>query len=178
MVGLRSGWCRRWSGGPDPVLVMDAVWHNLRTDKLTWLSRALSLTGLLIASYLAVTYLRGQSPVCSTSNGCEIVANSEYARPYGIPLPLFGVGGYLALLISACMRGEKARMWGMVFTVIAIGASGVLTYLELNVIHAVCYWCVASAICASFHVVVNSARYVRGEPKIGPLKPEPGTVTP
>ena len=52
----------------------------------------------------------------------------------------------------------------MVFTVLAIGASIGLTYIELNVIHAICYWCVASATCALFHVVVNSTRYVRGEP--------------
>ena len=54
----------------------------------------------------------------------------------------------------------------MVFTVAAIAASAVLTYLELYVIHAICWWCVASATCASFHVVVNSLRYVRGEPVV------------
>jgi uncharacterized membrane protein len=79
-------------------------------------------------------------------------------------MPLFGVAGYLALLVTARLRGERARLWVMVFTVIAIGASAVLTCLELNVIQAVCLWCVSSVICASFRVVVNSARYVRGEP--------------
>ena len=145
---------------------MTSARQALRTDKLTWLSRALSLTGLLIASYLAYTYLRNQVPVCERSNGCATVAHSAYARPYGIPLPLFGVGGYLLLFVTACMRGERARTAGMVLTVAAIGASIVLTYLELNVIHAVCVWCVASATCAAFHVVVNSVRYVRGEPEI------------
>lgn len=47
---------------------------------------------------------------------------------------------------------------------LAITASVVLTYVELNVIHAICIWCVASASCALLHVIVNSARYVRGEP--------------
>ena len=155
---------------------MTAPLTNLRTDKLTWLSRALSLIGLGISCYLAFTYLRGQSPVCSTSNGCEIVANSAYARPGGFPLPLFGVAGYLGLFVTACMRGESARQAGMILTVIAVGASGVLTYLELNVIHAICYWCVSSAICASLHVAVNSARYVRGEPNIAPSEPEPVTA--
>lgn len=140
----------------------------LRTDRLTWLSRALSLTGLLIASYLAYTYLRHQVPLCSSSNGCEKVANSDYARPGGVPMPLFGVAGYLLLFVTACIRGERARAAGMVLTVFAIAASATLTYLELNVIHAVCYWCVASATCAALHVVVNSARFVRGEPDLGP----------
>ena len=34
----------------------------------------------------------------------------------------------------------------MVFTVLAIGASIGPTYIELNVIHAICCWCVASAV--------------------------------
>jgi uncharacterized membrane protein len=54
----------------------------------------------------------------------------------------------------------------MVFTMFAIAASAVLTYLELNVIHAICYWCVASAVCATCHVLVNSIRYVRGQPQL------------
>jgi len=138
----------------------------LETDRLTWGSRALSLTGLCIAGYLAYSYVRGQAPVCEITSGCETVANSDYARPWGIPLPLFGVVGYLLLFVTACARGQRARTAGMVLTVIAIGASAVLTYLELEVIHAVCIWCVASATCASLHVIVNSARYVRGEPNI------------
>lgn len=156
-----------------PSRAMNPFFSALRTDKLTWLSRALSLVGLGISVYLAYTYLRHQIPVCDGSNGCGKVAQSDYARPGGIPMPLFGVAGYLLLFVTACMRGDRAREAGMVLTVIAIAASGVLTYLELQVIHAVCYWCVASAICASCHVVVNSARYVRGEPKVtsGARKP-------
>ena len=141
----------------------------LRTDKLTWLSRALSLTGLLISTYLAVTYLKNSSPVCPAhAGGCEVVAHSRYARPGGIPLPLFGMAGYLLLFVTACMPGQRARTWGMMLTVGAIGISLTLTYFELNVIHAVCWWCVSSATCAFFHVVVNSARYVRGDPQLAP----------
>ena len=157
---------------------MTPFFSALRTDKLTWLSRALSLIGLGISCYLAYTYLRHQIPVCDGSNGCGKVAQSDYARPGGIPMPLFGVAGYLLLFITACMRGDRAREAGMLFTVIAIAASGVLTYLELQVIDAVCYWCVASAICASCHVVVNSARYVRGEPRVTSRVPGPVAVHP
>ena len=76
-----------------------------RGDKLTWLSRLLSLTGLVIS---VVSRLLVPAP-----------------RPYGIPLPLFGVAGYLALLVTACMRGPRARTLGMLFTVIAVSASAV-----------------------------------------------------
>ena len=148
---------------PDPRLTPQG--GMMRTDKLTWLSRVLSLAGLGIAAYLTNVYLQDLPPACfGDSHGCATVQHSSYAHLAGIPLPVFGLIGYAALSISACLPGQRARAVGMAFTMIAIAASIVLTYLELNVIHAICYWCVASAICASFHVVVNSMRCVRGEP--------------
>ena len=137
----------------------------LATDKLTWLSRLLSLTGLGISCYLAYTYLHHQAPVCLAGlHGCVKVEQSRYARPGGIPMPLFGVAGYLALFVTACIPGQRARAAGMVLTVCAIATSLCLTYLEVEVIHALCYWCLSSATCAALHVVVNSTRFVRGEP--------------
>jgi uncharacterized membrane protein len=139
--------------------------HIGRTDKLTWLSRTLSATGLALSTYLAYTYLTHKAPAClAGSGGCVKVEHSSYAWPGGIPMPLLGVVGYLMLLISACIQGERARAAGMVLAVFAITVSLVLTYLEVAVIHAICYWCVASAVCAGLHVVVNSTRFVRGDP--------------
>ena len=150
------------------LLGTEFSWSSvMRTDKLTWLSRGLSLTGFAIAAYLTTVYLENIPPVCiGGSNGCATVQHSSYAHLAGIPLPVFGLLGYTLLFISACLPGQRARAAGMAFTVIAIAASAVLTYLELNVIHAICYWCAASAVCASFHVIVNSIRYVEGEPQL------------
>ena len=146
---------------------MQALIAYLRTDKLTWLSRTLSLVGLGISAYLCFTYLQHDSPACLVGgNGCTTVEQSRYARPDGIPLPIFGLIGYTMLFTSACLRGQRARTAGVVLAVIAIGASACLSYLELEVIHAVCIWCVSSATCATLHVVVNSKRFVRGEPML------------
>jgi uncharacterized membrane protein len=151
----------------DRLLDAELTWRRvMRTDKLTWLSRALSLTGLGLSAYLTTVYLQHVPPLCGTSGGCVVVQHSRYAHLLGIPMPVFGLVGYTLLFVSACLPGQRARAAGMVFTVIAIGASLGLTYIELNVIHAICYWCVASAVCAFLHVIVNSTRYVRGEPVI------------
>ncbi len=148
-----------------PHLGTELTWSRVvRTDRLTWLSRALSLTGLAIAVYLTTVYLKHVPPLCGSSGGCVTVQHSRYAHVAGVPLPVFGLIGYALLFVTACMPGQRARTAGMVFTVMAISASLVLTYIELNVIHAICYWCVASAACAFLHVVVNSTRFVRGEP--------------
>jgi uncharacterized membrane protein len=147
------------------ILGTELTWYRVvRTDWLTWLSRALSLTGLALAAYLTTVYLKHVPPLCGSSGGCVTVQHSQYAHVAGVPLPVFGLIGYALLFVTACLPGQRARTAGMVFTVLAISASIVLTYIELNVIHAICYWCVASASCALMHVVVNSTRYVRGEP--------------
>ncbi len=154
------------------LLGTELSWSRvLRTDKLTWLSRALSLTGLAIAIYLTTVYLRHTPPFCLASGGCVTVQHSRYAHVAGIPLPVFGLIGYTLLFITACLPGQRARTAGMVFTVVAIAASAGLTYIELSVIHAVCIWCVASATCALLHVLVNSTRFVRGEPAIAGASP-------
>ncbi len=149
------------------LLATELSWRRvMRTDKLTWLSRALSLTGLSLAAYLTTVYLQHVPALCGGSGGCVTVQHSPYAHLLGIPMPVFGLVGYTLLFITACLPGQRARAAGMVFTVVAIGASVMLTYVEVNVIHAICYWCVASAVCALLHVVVNSTRYVRGEPAV------------
>jgi uncharacterized membrane protein len=145
----------------------DVSWHRmLHTDRLTWLSRALSLTGFGIASYLTTVYLQNIPPLCGTSGGCVTVQHSGYAHIGGIPLPVIGLVGYGLLFITACLPGQRARAAGMVFTVLAITASIGLTYLEVYVIHAICLWCVGSATCALLHVFLNSTRFVRGEPAL------------
>jgi uncharacterized membrane protein len=145
----------------------DVSWRRIvHTDRLTWLSRALSLAGFGIASYLTTVYLQNIPPLCGTSGGCVTVQHSSYAHIGGIPLPVIGLVGYGLLFITACLPGQRARTAGMVFTVLAITASIGLTYLELYVIHAICLWCVGSATCALLHVFVNSTRFVRGEPAL------------
>jgi uncharacterized membrane protein len=52
----------------------------VRADKLTWLSRALSATGLVVSIYLAYTYLTHKAPAClAGSSGCVKVEHSSYA---------------------------------------------------------------------------------------------------
>jgi uncharacterized membrane protein len=149
------------------LLAADVSWaRTVHTDKLTWLSRVLSLIGFGLAAYLTTVYLQDVPPLCATSGGCVTVQHSQYAHLAGIPLPVIGLVGYGLLFITACLPGQRARTAGMAFTVLAITASIGLTYIELNVIHAICLWCVGSATCALFHVFVNSTRYVRGEPVV------------
>ena len=69
---------------------------------LCWsISAAMSLAGLVLATYLSVAYLSGASVACGVSGGCGEVTGSEYARFLGVPVALLGVGGYAALLMGS-----------------------------------------------------------------------------
>lgn len=113
---------------------------------------ALSLVGFLIAGYLLLHRLGlvGQL-LCGVGGACEAVQSSRWATQFGVPVPVFGVVGYLVLLAVALLGmqpGWADRRISLVLLVLSGGAvafSAYLTYLEAFVIHAWCRYCVASA---------------------------------
>lgn len=117
-------------------------------------SIVISLLGLGVSLYLAVVYLSGGAPVCVASHGCEVVQNSRYARLSGVPVPLLGIAGYGLLLVLTLVRGELAQMLALGVALAGFGFSMYLTWLELAVIHAICQWCVVSAVLMTAALVV------------------------
>jgi uncharacterized membrane protein len=118
--------------------------------------------GIGVATYIAIADSGGGSPVCvGGSHGCETVANSSYSHLLGVNISIFGVLGYVLLLAAAMLRGDWVRMGGFVIALVGFGYSVFLTYLELFVIHAVCQWCVFSAILMTVLFAVNAVRMVR-----------------
>ena len=122
----------------------------------------LATIGVAVATYIAIADSGGGSPVCvGGSHGCETVADSPYSHLLGVNIAIFGVVGYLLLLVAAVSRGDGARMGGFAVALAGFGYSVFLTYLELFVIEAVCQWCVASAIVMTALFAVNAVRMVR-----------------
>ena len=114
---------------------------------------ALALCGVGLATYLAMYKLGMIGQLACTVGQCETVNLSRWATFLGIPVAVWGVGYYLVLFLVA-LSGTTDRYanatwvshallaltgWGVLF-------STWLTYLELNVIHAVCLFCVISAV--------------------------------
>lgn len=106
----------------------------------------LALIGLAIASYLTIVHYTGAEPVCAVNHGCETVQKSKYADLAGVPVALIGLIGYVAILLSLLIRGETGRLTRVGITAIGFLFSAYLTYLELFEIHAICQWCVGSAV--------------------------------
>jgi len=124
-------------------------------------SGTLGLAGVGIAGYLTYVHYAGLHPVCGISHGCETVQTSSYASLFGIPVALLGLITYLLILVSLGMRGERALLGGYALTAIGFAFSVYLTYREVFTIHAICSWCVSSAIVFTLLAIVATLRVLR-----------------
>jgi uncharacterized membrane protein len=126
------------------------------SGRRVWLDRIeliLIAAGIFIASYLTYVKLFGIKPYCAGVGDCEAVQTSPYAELFGVPVAIWGLLGYLALLVLFLVKrydwrnlGWVARQAFFLVTLVGVLYSAYLTYLELFVIDAICPWCVASAI--------------------------------
>ncbi len=113
----------------------------------------LALLGLLVATYLWLYKIGVIGELKCGTGGCEYVQASRYADLFGIPVAFYGVMGYAALL-GVSLAGLAPALLGdpRVRTLLAALATAgflftlYLTALELFVLHAICRWCVASAV--------------------------------
>lgn len=131
-------------------------------DWLRLIGLALTVLGLLVAGYMAITELSGSEMVCPGALGedaaeneviidCEGVQNSVYAKLLGIPIAIIGIGGYLAIGAVWLLKDRVAIFTDfghlLVFGMALFGFlySAYLTYIEFFVIYKLCTWCLSSA---------------------------------
>ena len=113
----------------------------------------LALAGLAISAYLLYVKLSHGEVVCGPVGNCNLVQSSPYASILGIPMAALGAVFYLS--ICAIWIGHLAGtglvmvVTGRLLVVASVFGtlfSVYLTSLELFIIHAVCAWCLASAV--------------------------------
>src|SRR5437764_6148123 len=113
----------------------------------------LAVIGLFISLYLSLYKVGLIGTLQCGTGSCELVQTSRWAVILGIPVAFYGVAGY-AVLLGVALVGLQPRFLtrrgpavllavlstiGWVFTLY-------LTYVELFEIHAICRWCVGSAV--------------------------------
>jgi uncharacterized membrane protein len=125
----------------------------------------LALAGAAISGYLTWVHYAEVEPVCTGISDCVKVQNSEYAELAGISVAVIGLGGYLAVLASLALPGERGLLLTAFLTLVGVGFSIYLTYVELVVIDAICQWCVASAAIMLALAGVAVARVLREPPQ-------------
>jgi uncharacterized membrane protein len=134
---------------------------------MIWLRRAmiaLSVVGIGVASYLVYVHYSGNQPICTGGGSCLKVQTSEWSKLAGVPVALIGLIGYIAIFISLIVPDrEETRLATLGFTLIGVLFSGYLTYRELFSIHAICEWCVSSAVIMTVLFICAVVRYLRTE---------------
>jgi protein-disulfide isomerase/uncharacterized membrane protein len=125
-----------------------------------------ALAGAFASAYLLVDYLGGPS-ICLTGAGCEEVRSSVFAYPLGIPLPAAGLAFYTLAVAGLLMPADR-RIGGAPIPFLLVGWAGLgvavmtgLTAVEVLVIHALCGWCLVSAL-ASLVLAAGAVGWARG----------------
>ena len=144
-----------------------------------WLYRAsvlITIIGLAVSIYMTVFKLTGNEKMCIGNGGCTTVNNSPYSEVYGIPVAVFGVGGYLAILAVLLLEKENGKFLKqnatkflkqnatlMTFGLTLIGFlfTLYLVYLEIFVIKALCPFCLTSQTAMTILFIISVVRLVQ-----------------
>jgi uncharacterized membrane protein len=119
----------------------------------------LATVGIGVATYITIADSGGGAPTClAGGGGCETVANSSYSHIAGVNVAVFGIVGYVALLLTAFLANDLGRFGGFAVSLGGFGFSVYLTYLEIFTIEAICQWCVASAVLMTILFLLNATR--------------------
>ena len=91
-----------------------------------WIFVVLAIMGLADAIYLSVSHYRvytdiGYASFCAISKAinCDTVSQSPYSILWGAPVPVWGVFGYLCVIVLLPFAGSKEagkeRIWSFLF---------------------------------------------------------------
>ncbi|MEO5580846.1 MAG: vitamin K epoxide reductase family protein [Gemmatimonadaceae bacterium] len=126
----------------------------------------LALAGMFVALYLLLYKLGMIGELNCSVGSCETVNTSKWATFIGLPVAAWGVAFYLGMFALALLSVQPryADSKGMSQVLVLFSGSGVvfsawLTYLELFVIHAICQWCVVSAVIVTSILVLALIDY-------------------
>jgi uncharacterized membrane protein len=108
---------------------------------------AITVLGIILASYLVYVHYSGAKPICTASTACLTVQHSQWSKLAGVPVALIGLIGYIGIFAALLLPDselDRTAILGMTF--VGFGFSGYLTYRELFSIHQVCEECATSAV--------------------------------
>jgi uncharacterized membrane protein len=143
---------------------------------------ALALAGIFISLYLTLYKIGVIGELSCSIGSCETVNTSKWSRFLGLPVAAWGLLFYLDVFVVALV-GTMARFeFEPAISFILVGEaavgvlfSGWLTYLELGVIHAICIWCVISAVIVTLILLTAVADLKEVRATAGTLSTEAGS---
>ncbi|HET7458314.1 MAG TPA: vitamin K epoxide reductase family protein [Gemmatimonadaceae bacterium] len=126
------------------------------------IAAALAMVGMFVALYLTLYKIGVIGQLTCTVGSCETVNTSQWSTFLGQPVALWGLGFYVTTLLVTVTGLQDRFADSRVLSQLLVAMSGFgvlfsawLTYLELFVIHAICMWCVISAIIVTMIFVTS-----------------------
>ncbi len=131
-----------------------------------WASIVVAILGGLNAAYLLIYKLTSAQAMCLGSRDCSTVNASRYSEIFGVPVSLLGLLAYLTIIGIHVLETrspffkENGNLFIFGLSLVGVVFSAYLTYIEFYIIHAVCPFCVASAIFITIVFVLSIIRLV------------------
>jgi uncharacterized membrane protein len=100
-------------------------------------------------------------------DGCNVVANSPYARIFGVPLGYFGLVYYLYMFALAALLAldpfsRGLRLGALLYAALGVFFSICFMYVSFSFIHAFCIYCMISAV-MTFSLFITALRHFKAE---------------
>ena len=135
----------------------------------------LALVGLFLSLYLTLFKLGYIGHMSCAVGSCERVQTSRWSMLFGIPVSVWGAGFYLTTLGVSVLATQTppASSRGIMRLLTAMTGAGLLfsaylTWLEFFVIHAICLYCIASAVVVTLMFALCVVEQTRPDPSSGP----------
>lgn len=132
-----------------------------------------SFLGFLDATYLTINHYTGATLPCTLTHACDIVTQSEYSEFLGIPVALGGVLFYLTIFLGAYFfleyRSKTYFKITAAMTVFGVIFSAWFVYVQLGILHAICQYCMLSAISSTILFVLGIAVIKISAPSPSPI---------
>ena len=139
--------------------------------RLSQLAIALTVIGLLVATYMTIYAITSNDNMCIGSQDCSVVNASKYSKiniaGVAIPVAVLGMAGYAAILAvllfdrnidflrqNGSLVFFGLSLMGFLFTLY-------LVYVEIALIRAYCPFCITSQIAMTLIFILSVIRVVR-----------------
>ncbi len=112
----------------------------MRKEVAFWTVLVAAAAALAASASLLVDYVRPAPVFCGDGGGCGLVKRTAFAYPLGIPMPVFGLLGFLAIALLALVPGRRARIAQAGLATVAAVVAAMLLVVQA-ILHTICPFC-------------------------------------
>jgi uncharacterized membrane protein len=124
--------------------------------------KGLALVGILLAVYLLVEQIfhpAFQPCNISSSVNCSAIISGSVSKTLGLPTPLYGLMGYIVILLAAIFHHKKLLLGTATFGLAFLLR---IAYIELILLHVICPVCIG---CQLIMIIVFSLALIVNKTK-------------